>query len=258
MKKFGLKTILLAFGIFSAINIFAQEHKIAMSSGKLIINEVNKVEIEGYSGSEVIFSTTSHSRKRSERAAGLKAINSLGLEDNTGIGLSVNKKGGNMEVSSISRNSSTRYNIKVPKSVTIVYEHSSHHGSKLSIKNVESEIEISTNFNSVYLENVTGPMTINTVHGKIEAIFSTVSQKSPITMASAHGLIDVAIAEATKADLKLSSSWGEIFTDMNIDLEVAGDMKNIATSNVKGKLNGGGVKIDLRSTHNNIYLRKKK
>src|SRR5688572_18491188 len=80
-------------GLIIAGTINAQEYKVAKSTGSLEISEVNDVTIEGYSGTEIIFTSRGHENDDDERAKGLRAISSLGLEDNTGIGLSVVTKG---------------------------------------------------------------------------------------------------------------------------------------------------------------------
>ena len=75
--KLSLTGALMAFTYLAS----AQEYKVAVSgSKKLVINGVNKIEIEGATGSEIIFSTANRSKKTSERAEGLKAIGSWGLE----------------------------------------------------------------------------------------------------------------------------------------------------------------------------------
>lgn len=259
MKTLKLMIALLIVMSLS-VQVNAQEYKISVSGNKTLkIYDVNKVEIEGHSGNEIIFSTESKSNGQSERAEGLKAISAMGLVDNSGIGLSVEEKGDLIEVNPMSKRSGPRFTIKVPANVKIYYEHSTSYGSKLTIKDVSSELEISTNHNSVLLENVTGPMTINTVHGKIEATFASVSQSNPISIMSVHGLVDVALPSATKADLSLKSSWGEIFTDMNIEFDESKEnLQKVTSTDIKGKLNGGGVNMTLASTHNNVYLRSKK
>jgi hypothetical protein len=235
----------------------AQEYKVAKSSGRLEIKEVGEVEIEGYNGNEIIFESRDHDRKNDDRAKGLRAVSSLGLEDNTGIGLSVIEKGDVIEVRQLKKMDGPDIRIRVPKGVIISYSHTSPHGSDLTIKNVENEIEVSTVHNDVRLDNVTGPMTVNTVHGDIDVSLNA-GMKNPISIISIHGHVDVAMAVATKANLKLSTSWGEIFIDpdFKIEFDNKGNMVKYS-DNLSGKTNGGGIDIKLSSTHSNVYLRKK-
>ena len=235
----------------------AQDYKLQKSSGRLEIKEVNEVTIEGYNGNEIVFSSRDNDRDGDDRAKGLRAISSLGLEDNTGIGLSVVDKGNVIEVQQLKKMDGPDIKILVPKGVTVYYSHTSPYGSDVKFKNVESEIEVSTVHSGVFLDNVTGPVDVKTVHGEIEATFGA-NMKNPISIISVHGHVDVSMPVATKANLKLGTTWGEIFVDpdFKIDIERSGNMVKYS-DNVTGKINGGGLDITLSSTHDNVYLRKK-
>ena len=203
------------------------------------------------------FRKENKNRKDEKRAEGLTAISGTGLTDNTDIGLSVLVKGNDIEVQQMSIRSSNKYTIKVPKSVKISYLHSGVEGETFKATNISSEIDASVKHNGIHLENVTGPMTINSVHGKIEAIFSSVNQSNPISIISVHALVDVTLPSNTKANLKMESKYGELLTNMDIDFDKSEEELRSLSSKVKGKLNGGGVEIYLVSSHNNVYLRKK-
>jgi hypothetical protein len=252
------KILITVFGLLVTGILNAQEYKVAKSTGRLEIREVNNVSIEGYSGNEIIFSSTDHDRDDDDgRAKGLKAISSMGLEDNSGIGLSVVDKGNVVEVQQLKKMDGPDITIKVPKGVVVSYSHSSPYGDDIEIKNFDGEIEISTVHNSVELTNVTGPMSIKTVHGDINASLGA-ALKSPVSIVSVHGHVDVAFPVATKADLKLSTTWGEIFVDPDFKIEIDKTGNFVKYSDkLAGKLNGGGIDIELSSTHNNVYLRKK-
>ena len=55
----------------------------------------------------------------------------------------------------------------------------------------------------------------------------------------------------------MSSNWGELYTDMDIAIDEGEDGMKEYSSKVSGKINGGGVEVDLSSAHGNVYLRKK-
>lgn len=272
---------------------YAQEYKITQSTGTLELNNVNVMEIVGYDGKEIIFSADLDelSEERSERAKGLKRVNSQGLEDNSGIGLSVKKENGNIVVSQVStKMSDNAYTIKIPRSMSISYDNNSFYSDLVSIKNINGEIELSSNYSSVKLTDVTGPMAIKTIHGSVESIFNKVDQANSISLYSVYGFVDVSIPSNTKANLNLSTTYGEIFTDMSIvaaqnDLakeskkKVKNKVKNVNSgeyeyeyeyvhenshnschsnnSDMTGTINGGGVDLVLNSTYSDVYLRKK-
>jgi predicted membrane protein len=189
--------------------VTAQEFKVAKSSGKLQIN-LGRVTVEGHTGNEIIFSSKDHDKEEDERAKGLKAINGSGLDDNTGLGINVTEKDGVLVVSQLKKMNSPDIKILVPKGVIVAYEHSSQYGNEVVFRNMENEIEVSANYNSVQLENITGPATIKAVYGGVDAVFST-TVKGPISIVSIYGHVDVAMPTTIKANVKMSTSYGEIF-----------------------------------------------
>ncbi len=253
MKKYILA---MAFGLLIGV-ANAQEYKLNKSSGTLEIREVNHVTIEGHSGNDIIFTSRDEDRDDDDRAKGLRAISSMGLEDNTGIGLSVIDKGNVIEVRQLKKMEGPDIKILVPKNVIVSYYHTSPHGDEIEIKNFDGQVDVSTVHNGVVLTNVTGPLNVKTVHGDIEASLGA-ALKNPINIESVHGHVDVALPVTTKANLKLSTNFGEILVDpdFKIEIEKTGEMIKYSDK-VSGKINGGGIEIDLSATHNNVYLRKK-
>lgn len=249
-----LAVIMMAFFVG---HLNAQEYKVAKSTGKLDIKEVNHVTIEGTTGNEIIFSSRSGKRDDDDRAKGLKAISASGLEDNTGFGLSVVDKGDVIEVRQLKKMDGPDVIIQVPKGVSISISHNSPHGTDIAIRNVEGEIEASTVHSGIYLDNPSGPLTINTVHGEIEAKLPA-TFKSPISLVSVHGPVDVALPSGAKANLRMGTVYGEIFVDPDFKIQVEPKNGMVSYSDkVVGKINGGGLDITLTTTHSNIYLRKK-
>lgn len=252
MKNILISTALCMIGAAA----FAQEFRIAKSTGRLELN-IGRVTVEGYNGNEIVFSSKDHREGKDERAQGLRAINSLGLEDNTGLGINVTEKGNVVEVNQLKKMNSPDVKIMVPKGVIVSFNHESQYGGTAIFKNMENEIEISASYNSIELENVTGPVTAKTVYGHIEADFSQ-NVKGPISIVSIYGYVDVTLPIATKANLKMSTSYGEILVapEFKIEIDKQGDMIRYS-DRVNGKINGGGINIDFRSDYSKIYLRKK-
>lgn len=246
----------LVFGLLITGSMYAQEYKVAKSTGRLEIMEVNNISIEGHNGNVIIFTSRNNEHDDDGRAKGLRALSSLGLEDNTGLGLSVVDKGNVIEVQQLKKTDGPDIKILVPRGVIVSYNHSSPYGDEIEIKNFEGEISISTVHNGVVLTNTTGPMSIKTVHGDIDASLGS-AFKSPVALESVHGYVDVAFPVATKANLTLITNWGEILVDPDFKIEIdkTGNFVNYSDK-IRGKINGGGMDITISSQHNNVYLRK--
>lgn len=253
-----MKKIIIAIGMTLLPWLLkAQEYKVAKNSGRIEIH-LGKVTIEGYGGNEIVFSSEEGGKSKDERAQGLKAINGLGLEDNTGLGINVEETGGVIVVRQLKKTSSPDINIKVPKGLIVSFEYESQYGSDVRFLNMENEIEVATQYNSVELKNVTGPMTVKSIYGHVEAVFSE-TIKNPISIVSVYGYVDASLPAATKANVRLDTSYGEIFVAPELKLEVKreGDMIRYSDQ-INGKLNGGGtLTIGLSSNYGKIYLRKK-
>ena len=249
--------ICILFLSISTLCAAQKEFTIDMSSGKLSLKEVNMVTIEGHTGSNVIVQIDEDEEEVNERALGLKLINPSGLTDNTGIGLSYKKEGNEATLMELSRRSDREYLVKIPKGVSVYYEHSTHEGEDLLIRNIEGEVEVSARFNSVRLENVSGPLAVNTIHGEIEAIFNSLPQNKSISLVAIHDDIDVTVPASAKANFHLSSSHGEMYTDLDLEFKKSDDLRTISAKKLDATFNGGGVDFTIRSDHSDIYLRKK-
>ncbi|HYG01522.1 MAG TPA: DUF4097 family beta strand repeat-containing protein [Chryseosolibacter sp.] len=254
MKK---KLMLVVMAVFVTAVTYAQEYKLAKNSGRLEIL-IGKVTVEGHSGNEIIFSSDSDHDDKDERAEGLRSVNSLGLEDNTGLGINVSEKNGVVQVQQLKKMNAPDIRIQVPKGVIVSFSHETQYGGDAIFRNMENEIEVSAQYNSIQLENVTGPLTVKTIYGGVDAVFGSVI-KDPISIVSVYGHVDVSLPAATKAQLKMSTSYGEIFVapEFKIDVEKTTTGLVSYSDQVNGTINGGGIKMDLSANYGKIYLRKK-
>jgi hypothetical protein len=249
MKKHIAITILIGLALSAA----AQEYKVSKNTGRLEI-KIGKVTVEGYNGSEIIFSGQDRDRKDDERAKGLKEINGLGLEDNTGLGINVEDKGGVVTVRQLKKMNSPEIRIQVPKGVTVAYAFESQYGGDVVFRNIESEIEFASNYNSLEMINVSGPATVKTVYGHIEASFDQ-NVKGPLSIVSVYGYADVTLPATIKANIRLSTSYGELYASPDFKIEVDRSLDD--ENRVNGKINGGGMNVDINSSYGKVYLRKK-
>ncbi|HYI76856.1 MAG TPA: DUF4097 family beta strand repeat-containing protein [Chryseolinea sp.] len=244
-------TVLAVIMIMAGV-LRAQEFKVSKSSGRLEIN-IGRVTVEGHNGNEIIFTSADVKRDKDKRAEGLRSVNSLGLDDNTGLGINVTEKGEVVTVHQLKKTDAPDIKILVPKDVIVSFSYESQYGGEAKFKNMTNEIEVDAQYNSVELENVTGPLTVKTIYGHVEAIMDA-AMKGPIAIVSVYGYVDIAMPTTTKANIKMSTSYGEIFADpgFKIDIERQEDSDKIS-----GKINGGGIPIDLACNYGKVYLRKK-
>lgn len=254
--KNTLLTLIISLA-FLSVQAQSKEHKVSKTSGTLVLAGLNEVTVEAYNGSEIIFSTDSYNEDVDERAAGLKLVNALGLNDNTGLGLAVQEENGNIVVSQISSSCDSEFKIKVPSGMSLEYEHKSNSGGDIEVIGLSKEVIISTTYGDVELRDITGPMAVKSVYGSVEAEFSSVSQSGSITIESIYDLVDITLPSNANADISMRTPYGEIYSNVDIEVDKSEGMRRVSSKTIKGTINGGGVDFKVKASYDNIYLRKK-
>lgn len=250
-------SLLLAFVSLAAF-ANAQTFKIPVKSGVLQIGEIaGKVSLEAYSGSEVLIEGgREHDNQNDERARGLKPM--TGGNDNTNLGLNYKTEGNVTTLKSVRRNYHNEYTIKVPKQMKLKVNIFNSWFDKLKVKGFSSDVNITTRHGDVTLDDISGNLQVNSRHGLVKVTFAQLG--NDVNIDARHGGIDITVPEQIKANLRVSTRYGEIYTNMAIkaDKQEEGSLKNLSRSaEVVTKLNGGGKALVLDSRHANIYLRKK-
>lgn len=259
MKKRTLYfTIIL--GVLFAQHAVAQTYKTQLtnnaSNGIEFSLSRSDISIEGHNSSEVIIENTDYEAPP-ERARGLKPLYGGGT-DNTGIGLSVEEENGILKIVQTSSNSGD-FKVMVPNKIRVLIEEVNWGGGDIEIRNHAGEIEIQSKNGDINLQNVSGPVIAHSTSGDADIVFSEVSNATPTSISLISGYIDVTLPASTRADFRMSSISGEIYTDMDIQME--GGKEGLSRlgggRKIEGTLNGGGVEMGFKTISGDIYLRKK-
>jgi DUF4097 and DUF4098 domain-containing protein YvlB len=92
---------------------------------------------------------------------------------------------------------------------------------------------------------------VETINGNI----SISGKTAEIRAHTISGFIDIGVAADTKADLKMNTISGTMYT--NFDFQQDKGLRHVGGNSVKTILNGGGERsIDLETISGNIYFRK--
>lgn len=225
------KQIIILFVLLStALLANAQsEYRVAKSTGELKLYFSSNMIIEGYDGKEIIFSGQGvETGEVDERAKGLVPLSSSGYRDNTGLGISVVENGQNITARFVAKQAIGTLTIKVPQNVKVSLFNSDNslfinnrtQNAELTIKNLKSEIEVSSYAYKIKLENNTGPMNIKNVRGGIDAIFNS-DIKGPVSIISVYDYVDITLPSSTKANIELGTNYGKVYAgkEFNIDID---------------------------------------
>ncbi len=258
MKKLMLSGVALLWCFVCAQ---AQEYKVKFANAKdhkvLILVDNSDIKIEGYDGDEVSIRSSGFEAPP-ERAKGLKPLYNSAV-DNSGIGLSVTQENNVLKIEKATRREG-RYTIRLPKKVALEFEETNWQGNGLSISNMEGDLEIKTLNSEIELKNVTGPVVASTTSGDITVVYSSVDQSKPSSISNISGVIDVTLPGNTKANLKMQSISGEIYSDLELTSgKSKNDLKRLEGGNsIDGSINGGGVEISLNAISGDVFVRKQK
>ncbi len=238
-------------------------HRVKLANSKdsrVIISVFNSgVEVIGHNGDEVIIEAEGGNEAPPARAKGLKPLYNS-AEDNTGLGLAVTKDNNTLRISKASRQDGN-YVIRIPKNAAVVYEETNWTGDNLALSDMNGEIELKLNNSTARLTNVTGPVIANTTAGDIIVKFSSLNQAKPSAISSVAGAVDVTLPPNTKANLKLKSIQGEIYSDfdMNLGKNTKSGLPRVAGGDtIEGTTNGGGVEMSLYTISGDMFIRKSK
>ncbi|MTI31441.1 DUF4097 family beta strand repeat-containing protein [Xanthovirga aplysinae] len=260
MKK-RLMAVLLASMLSG--QLLAQEFKSRLK-GELkdkivyIIFDNSNIEVEGYNGDELIIKATGFEQPQKDaRAAGLQPLY-RNVADNTGVGLSIKEIGNELVIEKASRQD-VNYKIMVPQSVNLKMEEVNWNSDRVTVNKLRGEVEVKSNGADIEMSAVRGPVVAKTTSGDMELKFASLNQNSPTSLVAISGFIDVTLPAASKANMKLSSISGEVFTNFDLSFgdKSQRDLSRVGGGQtIKGSTNGGGVEVSLKAISGNIYLRK--
>ena len=257
-----MKYPILLFLLILALPGVAQEYKQKVNADQLIKIQYHQADmrIEGYKGNEVVIQATNYNAPP-ERAKGLRSLYNTAV-DNTNIGMAVESKDGALVIREATKDPGN-YVIKVPEGSRLSIEEMNWGGSGVVVSGMKNELEVKSLDADVRLNEVTGPVIVNTTSGEIIVKFSEYSQKGPSMISSIGSDIDVTLPANSKADLALSSVAGEIFTDLDLQIQNKNGKEASLTyvgggnSTIRATLGGGGAPMTIKNIGSNIYIRKK-
>jgi hypothetical protein len=141
-------------------------------------------------------------------------------------------------------------------------------GGDIVVENIEGELDISNTNGSITLTGVAGSVDAGTTNGSVRATLTRVTEQKPMAFTSLNGSIDVTLPSSTKANLRLRSDNGDVYSDfeMQIKAETLPTVQDSASRNARyrisrnksvvGSINGGGPEFELRTFNSNVYVRK--
>lgn len=123
-------------------------------------------------------------------------------------------------------------------------------GGSIRIGKVEGEVEAVTSGGSIHVKEVMGTINAHTSGGSMSATISR-QPTDDCSLTTSGGSISVHLEEDIKVDLDASTSGGRVSTDFPITIQ-----GQISKRKLKGKVNGGGPELRLKTSGGSIRIKK--
>jgi hypothetical protein len=180
-------------------------------------------------------------------------------------GFNVEENANQITLSSGSYDRGVDFTIEMPSRANLKL--STVNQGAIVVENIDGNIEVQNLNESITLTNVGGSVIANAHNGRLKVVMTRVAADTPMAFTTFNGPVDVTLPSTLKANLKLRSDHGEIFTDFDLQVRPTatpsssvrgpdGKIRIDVNQAIQGAVNGGGPEFELRSFNGTIYLRK--
>jgi hypothetical protein len=233
---------------------------------KLNVNVMHgSIKVAGYQGKEILIDVQQDADDNSDSRQsgnGMRRIAS-----GSGLDLSAEEKSNRVTVHSGINSRPIHLVLKVPQGGAGL-KLGTINGGDIVVENVNGEMEINNTNGAIRMSGVSGSVVANTINGDIEVGFVSVDPNAPMAFSTLNGNVDVTFPANLKANMKLKSDRGEMYTDFDLAVDKAQPKVNKTSGSgmyrlsvddwVYGKINGGGPEMMMKNMNGNIYIRKAK
>jgi len=273
MKKLLVLSFTVVLMAPAALPQDAQKTTVAFSDPsrprKLVVETMfGSITVRGYSGQEAIVETTARTgfRRKGKEAEPPPGMHRVG---GNSAGVEISEENNTVRVSS-GPSSFARADlvIQVPTQTSVTVN--AKLGNAITIENISGEIEANNMNGQVTITNVSGSVMAHSMNGKIVASLSSVTPDKAMSFSNMNGEIDVTLPASIKANVKLWTNHGDIFTDFDIKLDSTAQAPQGEDNRKKdgrhrvqfdrgttGTINGGGPELQFTTFNGNILIHKK-
>jgi DUF4097 and DUF4098 domain-containing protein YvlB len=141
----------------------------------------------------------------------------------------------------------------------------------IDVDGVDGEIDADNLNGKVILKNVSGSVVAHSLNGEILVTMDRIDGSKPMSFSTLNGDIDVTLPPTVKANLRMKTDNGDIFSDFEVKLDSNAPVASSESGRqkdgkfrvrfdrtVRGTVNGGGPDYQFTSFNGQIYIRKKK
>lgn len=199
------------------------------------------------------------SRRSPAAAAGLRRLTQS-------AGFKIEEQLNEMKVESDNPNRAIDFEIEAPARTHLRV--STVNSGNILVEAIDGDLEIANTNGSITLTGVSGSVMAGTTNGNVRATLVRVAGRKPMAFTSLNGSVDVTLPSSTKANLRLRSDHGGVYSDFDMAMAATqpavvrdtrrdgGRYRITMNRSIYGSINGGGPDIEVRTFNSNVYVRK--
>lgn len=281
----------------------------AARPGTVKVNVLSgSISVKTGTGRDVVVTTSASSRDRDrnddrDQSRGRRGNGNGGNDNTTGLrrltqpaGVNIEQENNVVSISAPVMVGPMTVSIEVPAATSLVLH--AVNGGEVSVDGVNGSIEVNNVNGSIHLTNVGGPVIAHATNGEVVATLRQMPTGKPMSFTSFNGDVDVTLPASAKANLKMRSDRGDVYTDFDVQTtaapaQSASDARGAGQPNpspnrnprpspnnrgrddrdepkdkakyridmdrsIYGTVNGGGADFELRTFNGDVFLRKAK
>lgn len=180
-------------------------------------------------------------------------------------GFRISEEANRVKVSADSPNRPITFELEVPSRSNLKL--STVNGGEILVEDVDGELTLNNTNGGITLNRVAGTVNAGTTNGSVRASLTRVTDAKEMAFTSLNGTVDVTLPPSTKANLRMRSDNGEVYSDFDVQLAPSaplvqenrgmnGRYRITRNRTIVGAINGGGPEFELRTFNSNVYVRK--
>jgi hypothetical protein len=200
------------------------------------------------------------SRRSDPDAGGLRRIPQS-------AGFRISEEGNRVKVSADSPNRSISFEIEAPTRTNLKL--STVNGGEILVENIEGDLDLGNTNGGITMNGVGGAVHASTTNGHVRATLTRVTAERTMAFTSLNGAVDVTLPASTRANLRMRSDNGDVYSDFDVQLSPTQPIVQESRGNngryrisrnrsIVGAINGGGPEFELRTFNSNVYVRRGK
>lgn len=218
------------------------------------------ITVTGYDGKDIIIETRGDERHKVTRETnGMRRLDA----------------GNSADIRAEEKNNKVTVSAGIPHHVNLIIKVpqngatlklSTINGGNVIVSNVNGEMEVSNTNGGIKMSGISGSVVANTTNGNVNVSFKSIDTKAAMAFTSLNGNVDITFPANLKANVKLKTDRGNIYTDFDVVNDARKpDVTRTAKDGmyslkiddwVYGKIDGGGPEMLMKTMNGNIYLRK--